>query len=100
MPWPIEGAPKGNRTFAQRHNHSLSGPAAAKAGDIANAVLEDSGDEGKAARIANFQVGRMLRKGTISNAAHDKAKARVKKMPPARPKNGIDGDHDLDASTR
>lgn len=48
MPWSAE-------SFA-RHNHALSGKKAEKAASIANAILRDTGDEGKAIRIANARV--------------------------------------------
>lgn len=51
MPW----SPK---TFAQRHNHSLSAPQASKAARIANAILQKTGNEGQAIRIANAQAKR------------------------------------------
>lgn len=49
MPWsPGE--------FASRHNKKLKGARAARAASIANAILKDTGDEGKAIRIANSKV--------------------------------------------
>ena len=52
MPWTWQ-------EFASRHNKKLKGPRAAKAASIANAILEKTGDEGKAIRIANskFRAG-------------------------------------------
>lgn len=79
MPWS-------GQQFAQRHNKKLHGEAATKAGEIANAVLKESGDEGKAARIANWQVKRMRKRGVISDKA-------------AR-KTGLDAPRDVDASAR
>lgn len=49
MPWTA-------KTFKSRHNKSLTSAQAKKAAGIANAVLEETGDEGKAIRIANAQV--------------------------------------------
>jgi uncharacterized protein YdaT len=49
MPWDAG-------TFKERHNKGLSKPQAAKASKVANAILRDSGDEGKAIRIANWQA--------------------------------------------
>jgi len=43
----------------RKHNKRLSDVAAAHAARIANAVLRESGDEGKAVRIANYQMGRL-----------------------------------------
>jgi uncharacterized protein YdaT len=96
MPWPLpkSEAPAGKRTFAERHNKSLKGPAAAKAQSIANAVLKDSGDEGKAARIASWRTKDMIRRGRISNAAHDKVMKRHQRTA------GLDNDRDVDAATR
>jgi hypothetical protein len=51
MPWT--GA-----TFKSRHNHGLSGAGSAQAASVANAILRDTGDEGKAIRIANWQAKR------------------------------------------
>ena len=51
MPW----TPK---TFAARHNKRLDPAKAKKAAAIANAVLEKTGDDGKAIRIANAAVKR------------------------------------------
>ena len=50
MPWTA-------KTF-RHHNKKLSPLKAQKAAKIANAILRDTGDEGKAIRIANYQVGR------------------------------------------
>ena len=82
MPWPS------GKQFAAKHNHSLKGPAAQKAADIASAVLRKSGDEGKAIRIANAKVGQMRKRGRISDKAHAKHSV------------GLDRSPDLDASTR
>lgn len=67
MPWDAE-------TFAGHHNHALKGAAASKAASIANAVLRESGDEGKAIRIANSnpKVKALKRRGLISKKAADK----------------------------
>ena len=51
MPWT-------GRTFRSRHNHQLTGEQASRAAGIANAVLEKSGDEGRAIRVANAVVNR------------------------------------------
>lgn len=50
MPW------KSGQEFATKHNHALHGKSADKAASIANAVLRESGDEGKAIRIANARA--------------------------------------------
>lgn len=81
MPWS-------GKSFGARHNHSLSGAGAAKAVSIANAILKDSGDEGKAIRIANAKVKGMRRRGRISDRVHTKYSA------------GLDGARDVDAATR
>jgi uncharacterized protein YdaT len=49
MPWDATG-------FKHRHNHSLSDMQAAKASEIANAVLRRTGDEGLAIRVANARA--------------------------------------------
>lgn len=49
MPWD-------SRSFAAKHNHALHGEAASKAASIANAILRETGDEGKAIRIANARA--------------------------------------------
>jgi uncharacterized protein YdaT len=51
MPW----TPK---TFAARHNKRLDPAKAKKAASIANTILEETGDDAKAIRIANAQVKR------------------------------------------
>lgn len=57
MPWT-------GSSFA-KHNRGLRGARAAKAASIANAILRDTGDEGKAIRIANARAKRM----TLRNIA-------------------------------
>ena len=49
MPWT-------GQELASRHNKSLGGSAASKAAATANAILQKTGDEGKAIRIANWQA--------------------------------------------
>ena len=49
MPWT-------GKTFREKHNKGLSQSQARKAASIANAILRETGDEGKAIRIANAQV--------------------------------------------
>lgn len=49
MPW----TPK---SFSSRHNKALSPAKAAKAAKVANAVLQKTGDEAKAIKIANSQA--------------------------------------------
>jgi len=44
-----------SRSFS-KHNKKLKGKRASLAARIANAVLRESGDEGKAIRIANAQA--------------------------------------------
>ena len=51
MPWT-------GKTFRSRHNKSLTPEQAGAASRVANAVLRDTGDEGKAIRIANAQANR------------------------------------------
>jgi uncharacterized protein YdaT len=48
MPWS-------GKSFS-KHNKKLGKAAAGKAASVANAVLKDSGDEGKAIRIANWNA--------------------------------------------
>lgn len=62
MPW--------NPGDAFKHNHAASSPKkSALWSGTANAVLNDSGDEGKAIRIANAQVA-----GTINHKPRMKSK--------------------------
>lgn len=49
MPWT-------SYEFKKKHNKSISDRSAGKAASIANAILAESGDEGKAIRIANASV--------------------------------------------
>ena len=49
MPW-------NGRQFKAKHNHALSPGQASKAAKIANAILEETGDEAKAIRIANAKA--------------------------------------------
>lgn len=49
MPWTGE-------SFKKKHNQKLTPAQARKAADIANAILKETGDEGKAIRIANAKV--------------------------------------------
>lgn len=51
MPWT-------GPEFAQRHNKSLSPAQGKQAAKVANAILQKTGDEGKAIRIANWQAKR------------------------------------------
>lgn len=51
MPWT-------GKTFAKRHNRSLSGPAATDAAKQANAILKKTGDEGLAIATANAHAKR------------------------------------------
>ena len=51
MPWTAA-------EFAAKHNHSLSPGEAKKAAKIANAVLEKTGSDESAIRIANSQMGK------------------------------------------
>lgn len=46
MPWTPQ-------SFKAKHNHSLSGPQAAKAASIANAMLKSGVPEGEAIATAN-----------------------------------------------
>ena len=43
-------------SFRRKHNKKLDKMSAQRAADIANAILKDTGDEGKAVRIANWKV--------------------------------------------
>jgi uncharacterized protein YdaT len=51
MPWT-------GSSFKKKHNKGLSDSQAKEAAKIANAILKDTGDEGKAIRIANSKVKR------------------------------------------
>ena len=58
MPWDAQ-------SFKSKHNQSLSADKAAEAASVANAILRDTGDEGKAIRIANAQAN-----GTLHHATY------------------------------
>jgi hypothetical protein len=51
MPWTAE-------SFRSKHNKKLTPEQAQEAAKIANAILRDTGDEAKAIRIANYEVGK------------------------------------------
>jgi uncharacterized protein YdaT len=51
MPWTGE-------SFRSKHNKELSAEEARAAAKIANAILRETGDEAKAIRIANYEVGK------------------------------------------
>lgn len=55
MPWGS------GKSFAERHNHKLKGPAADKAKDVANAMLKNGADEGTAIATANKIGNRRLK---------------------------------------
>lgn len=57
MPWT-------GSTF-HKHNHGLSAAGSAQAAKVANAILRDTGDEGKAIRIANWQAHRHADGGIV-----------------------------------
>lgn len=66
MPWT-------GKTFAAKHNHSLSGAAANKAASIASAIVRGGGDEGVAIATANKRVKSLRKRGLISDRAHEEA---------------------------
>lgn len=49
MPWD-------SKSFKSKHNKKLSPAQARKTAKVANAILRETGDEGKAIRIANAQA--------------------------------------------
>lgn len=51
MPWT-------GKSFKSRHNKGLTDKQATEAAKIANAILRETGDEGKAIRVANSKVRR------------------------------------------
>lgn len=64
MPWTAE-------SFAEKHNHKLSGSAASTAARMASAMVRDGMDEGKAIRIANARGDKMMHRadgGTVGFA--------------------------------
>jgi uncharacterized protein YdaT len=65
MPWS-------GKSFAAKHNHSLSGKSAAKAASIASAIVRGGGDEGMAIATANKRVGHLRKRGMISDKQHAK----------------------------
>ncbi len=56
MPWGS------GKDFAGKHNKKLHGHAADVAKTVANKVLSESGDEGKAIRIANAAGDKAMKK--------------------------------------
>jgi len=54
MPW--------DETSIKRHNKKLKGAKAKKTAKVANAILRETGDEGKALRIANWTARRNKKK--------------------------------------
>lgn len=57
MPWNAEN-------FKSRHNKKLGIKQASKAASVANAILRDTGDEGKAIKIANWKAKKGYGVGT------------------------------------
>ncbi len=55
MPWT-------GSSFRAKHNKSLTPAQAKKAAKTANAILKETGNEGKAIRIANSQAKKPARK--------------------------------------
>jgi uncharacterized protein YdaT len=56
MPWDA-------KSFKKKHNQSLTGAEASKAADQANAILQQSGNEGMAIATANKQANTRRRMG-------------------------------------
>jgi len=54
MPWT-------GKSFQQKHNHKLNLPQAKTGARVANAILRETGDEGKAIKIGNY----------VANKHHD-----------------------------
>jgi uncharacterized protein YdaT len=54
MPWDAHSI--------RKHNKALKGAKAKKTAAVANAVLRETGDEGKALRIANSQAKKLYPK--------------------------------------
>lgn len=71
MPWNA-------KSFASRHNHSLSGAAASKAASIANGILRSGGSDQIAIATANKRVGKLRKSGRISDKQHKKMESRSK----------------------
>ena len=65
MPWT-------GKTFAQKHNHSLSKGEASSAAKQATAMVNAGVDEGIAIATANKRVNKLRKKGMISERAHSK----------------------------
>ena len=69
MPWS-------GKNFAARHNKKLKGPAAAKAAQMATAMVDSGTDEGVAIAVANKyakkHVAKLRERGLITDRAHDK----------------------------
>lgn len=60
MPWTAE-------EFRSKHNEKLTPAQAEKAAKIANAVLAETGDEGKAIRIANSRATASIRQSVLAS---------------------------------
>lgn len=69
MPWT-------GKSFAAKHNHSLSGKPAAKAASIASAIVRGGGDEGMAIATANKRAAKLRKSGMISDKQHEKMEAK------------------------
>ena len=66
MPWDAKSFKK--------HNKGLSEGQADQASHVANAIMEESGDEGKAIRIANWQAKKKRRQGKKRHQRPEMAK--------------------------
>ena len=69
MPWT-------GKTFAAKHNHSLSGKAASKAASMASAIVRSGGDEGTAIATANKYANKLRARGVVSNRVHARMKGK------------------------
>ncbi len=86
MPWDAA-------SFKSKHNHSLNPGEAKKAASQATAMLGSGVPEGTAIATANKHINKMRKRGTVSNRAHDRMKAKLK------PSSGLDQTPDVDASS-
>lgn len=59
MPWT-------GQQFKEKHNHSLTDEQADHTAKVADAILEKTGDEASAIRIANWQAGQAKYKSSRS----------------------------------
>jgi uncharacterized protein YdaT len=66
------GMPWTGKSFAKKHNHSLSGGEAKKAASQASAMVRSGVDEGIAIATANKHINKLRKRGQVSDRAHQR----------------------------